>query len=301
VQEANFKQTRNSKYFIQLVLRDKTGSIRAVRWEATPEMFNSFTTEDFLRIDGRVEEFQQNLQIVVDALSRVPPEEVDHENFLPTSQRNLEEMERELLEAIASIQDPHVRKLLTLFVEDPEIRSRLLRCPAGKTLHHAVLGGLLEHILSLIGAVRLVVRNYPGLNVDVLTAAAFLHDIGKIHELSYQRSFSYTDEGQLVGHIGIGLLMLREKASAIPDFPKDLLYHLEHIIVSHHGLPEHGALKLPMTAEAITFHYLDNLDAKLSMLTSLREDLARTQEITDTDRRWTDYKPPLGRRIFFPE
>lgn len=300
VETANFKQTRNNKHFIQLILRDRSGSIKAVRWEASQELYNSFTTEDFLRIRGRVEEYQQHLQIVVDDLARVPPESVDFEEFLPMAARKPEDMERELLEEIASIGNTHLKALLLAFLEDQDIRNGLLRCPAGKTLHHAYVGGLLEHILSLMGAAKLLVKNYPKLNLDMLLAAALLHDIGKIRELSYTRAFNYTDEGQLVGHIGIGLLLLDEKVKAVRDFPRDILVQIQHIIASHHGLPEHGALKHPMTPEAIAFHYLDDLDAKLAMLEGLEKELQVSSEATDRERRWTDFKPSLGRRIFFP-
>jgi 3'-5' exoribonuclease len=300
VEESNFKQTRNSKFFIQLVLRDRSGSIRGVRWEATQDLYESFSAQDFLRISGRVEEFQGNLQIIVDELARVPPDSVNHEDFLPVSERPAAVMERELLEEVAAVQDPHVKALLMAFLDDPEIRKSIVRCPAGKVLHHACIGGLLEHILSLMSAARLIAKNYPRLRVDILVAAAFLHDIGKIRELTYARAFNYTDEGQLVGHIGIGLLLLAEKARTIPDFPKELLVHLQHIIASHHGLAEHGAIKPPMTPEAIAFHYLDNLDAKLSMLDVLEKELQLSDEATGDDRRWTDFKPSLGRRIYFP-
>jgi 3'-5' exoribonuclease len=263
-------------------------------------MFESFGIDDFLRINGRVEEFQEKLQVIVDDFARVPPESVNQEDFLPVSSRDPAEMERELLETIASMGDPHLKALLTAFLDDPGLRSALLRCPAGKVLHHASIGGLLEHILSIMGAARLIAKNYPILNVDVLLAASFLHDIGKVRELSYTRSFSYTDEGQLVGHIGIGLLLLAEKVVKVPGFPSELLYHLQHIILSHHGLPEHGAVKPPMTAEAIVFHYLDNMDAKLAMIETLKKEVISGEELTERESRWTDYKPALGRKIFFP-
>jgi 3'-5' exoribonuclease len=300
VEEANFKQTRNNKFFIQLVLRDRTGSIKAIRWEATQELFDSFSAEDFIRIQGRVEEFQQQLQIVVDDLSRVAPESVDFEEFLPASPRDPLEMERELEESVASVANPHLRALLLAFIEDPEIRKGILRCPAGKVLHHAYIGGLLEHVLSLMSAARLLARNYPRLNADLLMAAALLHDIGKVRELSYTRAFNYTDEGQLLGHIGIGLLMIAEKVKGIPGFPQDLYLQVQHIIASHHGLLEHGAMKYPMTPEAIAFHYLDNLDAKLAMVDSLARELEAGGDPRAEDRRWTDFKPALGRRIYFP-
>lgn len=301
VEESNFKQTRNAKYFLQIVLRDKTGSIRGVRWEATQELYESFAAQDFVRITGRVEEFQQNLQVVIDEIQRLEPEQVNQEDFLPVSPRPIEEMERELLEQVAALGNAHLKNLLLAFLEDPELRQAILRCPAGKVLHHAYVGGLLEHVLSLMGLARLVARHYPELNVDLLVAAAFLHDIGKVRELSFTRAFSYTDSGQLVGHLGIGLLLLQEKVAGVPGFPEELLVQLQHIIASHHGLPEHGAMKQPMTREAIVFHYLDNLDAKVAMLRSLEQELEIADAATGDDRRWTEFKPSLGRRIFFPE
>jgi len=300
VEEANFKQTRNNKYFIQLLLRDRTGSIKAVRWEATQELFDSFSTEDFVQIQGRVEEFQQQLQIVVDDLARVSHEGVDFEEFLPVSPRDPREMERELQESVAGVTNPHLRALLLAFIDDPVIRKGILRCPAGKVLHHAYIGGLLEHVLSLMNAARLLAKNYPRLNADVLVTAALLHDIGKVRELSYLRAFNYTDEGQLIGHIGIGLLMIAEKVKGIPGFPEDLYLQIQHIIASHHGILEHGAMKYPMTPEAIAFHYLDNLDAKLAMVDSLARELSAGGDPGAEDRRWTDFKPALGRRIYFP-
>ncbi|HVR73570.1 MAG TPA: HD domain-containing protein, partial [Planctomycetota bacterium] len=219
---------------------------------------------------------------------------------LPVSERSSEDMERELMENIASLKDPHLKALLLCFMEDRELREGLRRCPAGKALHHAYIGGLIEHILSLMGAAKLLARHYSRLNGDILVAAAFLHDIGKVKELSFTRAFNYTDEGQLIGHIGLGLCLLHEKARSVPGLPPDVLLQLEHILASHHGLPEHGALKYPMTPEAIAFHYLDNLDAKLATLDALEKELRLSGAATDQDRRWTDYKPALGRRIFFP-
>ena len=299
VEASNFKQTRDGKYFIQLVLRDRTGAVRAVRWEASHDLYQSFSAGDFIRINGRVEEFQQNPQVVIDRIEKVAAETVNSDDFLPVSKRGAEEMERELQGHVAAIRNPHLRNLLTSFLEDPDIRRGLIRCPAGKTLHHAYLGGLLEHILSLIGAARLLAKNYPRLDADFLVAAAFLHDIGKISELTYSSSFGYSDRGQLVGHIGVGLVMIAEKVSLLRDFPEETRVHLEHIIASHHGLPEHGALKVPMTAEAIAFHFLDDLDAKMAMVEDLERELP-DPSAREGEGRWTDYKPALGKRIYFP-
>ena len=298
VEVSNFKQTRNQKYFLQLVLRDATGSLRAVRWEATEELYRSFGVDDFVRVDGRVEEFQGNRQLVVDRIEREEADTIDYSQFLPACPRPVEELELELRQAIGEMRRPELKALLLAILDDPAVHPGLLRCPAGKSLHHAYVGGLLDHICSLISAARELCRHYGQLDRDILYAAAVLHDIGKIEELSYSTNFSYTDIGQLVGHIGIGISLVREKARAIDGFPPDLLLELLHIIASHHGIPEHGALKRPMTAEAIAFEHLDSLDAKLSTLEIVERELP-PDEGSDGPR-WSDYKPHLERKIFFP-
>ena len=303
VETSNFKQTRNQKYFIQMSLRDRTAAIRAVRWEATEELYRSFTVDDFVRVDGRVEEFQQSPQLIVDAIEKVPAEGVDFGDFLPTTPKDIGELTAALREAVQSVRRPPLRALLESLLDDPEVFSALTRCPAGKSLHHAYIGGLLEHIVSLIGLGRLVASSYPTLDADLLVAAAVLHDIGKIRELSYKRNFSYTSEGQLLGHLALGIELVREKASAIADFPEKLLLEILHIIASHHGVPEYGALKVPMTREAIVFHYLDNLDAKMSTFDTVEQEIEQlgADPAPGDGGRWSDYRPFLGRKLFFPD
>lgn len=293
----NFKQTRNGKYFIQMELRDRTGSIKAIRWEATPELYSSAGTDAFIRVSGRVEEFQQHLQIIVDELSPMNEDGVDLSEFLPHTTRDIPAMYAELCKLVDAVKDASLRRLLGDFLNDPEVRNGLMRCPAGKALHHAYIGGLLEHVLSLARAARCLSPNYPQIDGDLLVAGAVLHDIGKLRELSFARSFRYTDLGQLVGHIALGITWVEEKARKIPGFPADLLAHLQHIIASHHGLPEHGAVKPPMTQEAMAFHFLDDLDAKLASLDAIR----KTERLGgDALTRWSVWNPVLGRRLFFP-
>jgi 3'-5' exoribonuclease len=297
VESSNFKQTRNGKFFIQLELRDRTSSIKAIRWEATSELYASFGVDDFVKVAGRVEEFQQHLQIIVDELSPVSPDKVELADFLPQTSRDITAMMRELRTMVEEVKNPPLRQLLLDFLNDPEVQAGLPRCPAGKALHHAYIGGLLEHVLSLASAARRIAPNYPQLDCDLLVAGALLHDIGKLRELSFARSFRYTDVGQLVGHIAMGITWVEEKARRIDGFPLELLAHLQHIIGSHHGLPEHGAVKLPMTSEAIAFHHLDDLDAKLASLDTIRKEQRLGEE---ADSRWSMWNPALGRRIYFP-
>ena len=295
----NFKQTRDGKHFLQMILRDRTASVRAVRWEATVELYRSFGVGDFVRVDGRVEEFQQNLQVVVDGISRADDSEVEPSDFLAVGPRPAAELEEELRGHLADVTNPALARLLNELLSDDELRDAFFRCPAGKALHHAYIGGLAEHALSLIRSAKLIAQNYQNLDVDILIAAAILHDLGKVDELTYSRSFGYSDRGQLVGHIAIGIVLLARAVARVDDFPNSLHVRLEHIISSHHGVPEHGALKEPATPEAIAFHFLDNLDAKMAMLDDMKRELP-PGEATDGGR-WTEYKPALGKRIWFPE
>jgi 3'-5' exoribonuclease len=297
VESSNFKQTRNGKFFIQLELRDRTSSIKAIRWEATSELYASFGVDEFVKVAGRVEEFQQHLQIIVDELSPVSPEKVELSDFLPQTSRDIPAMVRDLRAMVEEVKNTFLRQLLLDFLNDPEVQAGLPRCPAGKALHHAYIGGLLEHVVSLASAARRIAPNYPQLDCDLLVAGALLHDIGKLRELSFARSFRYTDVGQLVGHIAMGITWVEEKARRIAGFPLELLAHLQHIIASHHGLPEHGAVKLPMTGEAIVFHHLDDLDAKLASLDTIRKEQRLGEE---ADSKWSMWNPALGRRIYFP-
>ncbi len=297
VESSNFKQTRNGKYFIQMELRDRTGSIKAIRWEASRELFDSFGVDDFVKVEGRVEEFQQHLQIIVDGILPVNLDGIELADFLPRTKRDIAQMQTELRSLLGEVKHPHLRQLLLDFLDDPEVHMGLSRCPAGKSLHHAYIGGLLEHILSLVNAARNLAPIYPQLDGDLLVAGALLHDIGKLREISYARSFRYSDLGQLVGHIAVGISWVEEKAKEIPGFPRELLIHLQHIIASHHGLSEHGAVKPPMTAEAIAFHYLDDLDAKLSSLETIRTEQRLGGE---SETHWSAWNPALGRRLYFP-
>ena len=297
IEGSNFKQTRNGKFFIQLELRDRTGSIKAIRWEATQGLYEECGSDTFVRVSGRVEEFQQHLQIIVDVLEPLQAERVDLGDFLPHTSKDIPAMQAELRAIVSEVRSAPIRTLLFSFLDDPEVAAGLPRCPAGKALHHAYIGGLLEHVLSLANAARRIAPNYPILDPDLLVAGAVLHDIGKLREISFSRNFTYTDAGQLVGHIPIGITWVEEKAKEIPGFPLELLLRIQHIIASHHGLAEHGAVKPPMTAEAIAFHFLDDLDAKLSSLEGIRKAERLGGE---ADSRWSMWNPALGRRLFFP-
>jgi 3'-5' exoribonuclease len=229
--------------------------------------------------------------LTVHTLKRLSEDEVDKSDYFPASRRDPEEMFAELRGIIAGIGEPHLRALLEAVFADQEIARPFRAAPAAKLVHHAYLGGLIEHVLSLCSLCRLTAAHYQDIDLDLLLAGAILHDLGKIHELSYSRSFSYSTEGQLLGHIVIGLQMVHEKLRQVEDFPPRLRTLLEHMILSHHGELEFGSPKVPLFAEAMLLHQLDNLDSKMECIRSLI-DLDRQAEGV-----WTGYNNVLDRPI----
>src|SRR5258708_14719479 len=217
--------------------------------------------------------------------------DIDFTDYLPKTTKDIGELWRTLTEFVARVQNPHLKALVELFMADADIAERYRNAPAAKTLHHAYIGGLLDHVVSLFRSCDLMCRNYPQVNRDLLLTGAFLHDIGKIYELTYMRSFSYTTRGQLLGHMIIELEMLQAKIAQVPGFPGEMKTLLEHLIISHHGQYEFGSPKLPMFPEALMLHYLDDLDSKME---SMRAHFEREAE---SDSNWTSYNASLGRTL----
>ncbi len=287
--DVRFKRTGES--YLSLILADKTGDLEAKIWENVEEFEPLFERDDFVKVKGAVQVFRQRPQLTVHKLRRLEEQEVDLTDFFPRSARDPEEMWRELEAVVAAVQNPHLHALLSAILSDPEIASRLKSAPAAKSFHHAYLGGLLEHNLSLCRVAKLVVQNYPGLDEDLVIAGIVLHDLGKIYELSYSRSFGYTSEGQLLGHMILEIEILHRKLAQMPEFPRPLQTLLEHLIISHHGQYDFGSPKLPMFPEALLLHYLDDLDSKLQGMQSLLE----KETLLESD--WTGFLPSLGRPI----
>lgn len=294
--EKQLRSNRQGNPYIQVELRDRTGSISARLWNAGENLFRTFEEGDFLKIKGKVQLYQGALQIILSHLDRVAPEQVDLPEFLPQTEQDVSKLLDRLRGFLLRLGNPHLRALGECFLMDNELVRNLCRAPAGVRNHHAYLGGLLEHVVTMLDAADRLAPLYPALDHDVFLMGIFLHDIGKLRELGYGKVFSYTDEGQLVGHLIIGVEMLNEKAASVPEltgepFPKELLLRLKHMIVSHHGTYEFGSPKLPMTAEAIALHHLDNFDAKVHSFTrDIRED--RNQSA------WTPYSQSTQRRLF---
>ena len=273
-------------------MADRTGQIEAKMWDNVEESLDAFEQDDFLKIKGLINKYKNRFQLTIhklrqhgrsgDRLHRLPAE--DHARTSASSGARWLTLSR-------SFQNPHLKALVESFMADPEIAERYRNAPAAKTLHHAYIGGLLDHVVSLFRSCDLMCRNYPQINRDLLLTGAFLHDIGKIHELTYNRSFSYTTRGQLLGHMIIELEMLQAKLGKFPDFPAELKTLLEHLIISHHGQYDFGSPKLPMFPEALMLHYLDDLDSKMEAMR------AHFEREIGLDGPWTSYNASLGRPL----
>jgi len=292
VSQNELKAARTGSLYLQLTFADRSGSIPGRFWDASETLHNSFAVDDFVRVNGKTDMYQGDLQIIVRSITRLDPDGLDLSDFLPASDQNPDAMLKELADIMAQIEDPHLSGLIRLFLADEALCDKLRKTPAATEFHHAYLGGLLEHTLSLARLGLHVLDHYPQLDRDLFLAGIFLHDIGKTRELSYARTFQYTDEGNLIGHLAIGVLMIEEKARQMDGFPEEQLNVLCHIVLSHHGEYEYGSPKLPSTIESVALHYLDNLDAKIQCFAkAIAED-------RNTDSRWTDYVRGFRRKLY---
>ena len=280
--------------YLSMTLVDSTGQLEARMWEVTEA--GEFVSGDVVKLRGQVCRYQEKLQIKIDKLKRADRGDYDLGDFLPKTPNDvsIEELWAKLAGYVASIADEHLRALLQLFLDDPAVAAAWREAPAAKAMHHAWIGGLLEHVVSLLDLCERTAPQYPEVHRDLLLAGAMLHDIGKLRELHWERSFGYTVEGQLLGHISIGAGMIEEKIAQVPGFPPRLRTLLLHIVLSHHGRLEYGSPKLPMTAEALLLHYLDDLDAKMQ---TLRSELARSRANGAAPEQPTEYIRALERPL----
>lgn len=293
--------TTSGKYYIKAFLGDKTSQVTARKWDASQELFKALPDSGFVHIRGRVENYQGNLQIIMDFLA--PPKEGTYavEDLLASTKKDVKVMFARLVELCGSISNRHLKAIVQAFVDDEELMANLRRSPAAMTFHHAFIGGLLEHTLNAMEVVNAVAPFYKGLNRDLVLAGVFLHDLAKTWELKYETAFSYTDGGQLVGHIVKIALWLEDKAKIAAaklgePIPRELIDVLQHIVLSHHGEPEFGAAKVPATPEAIAVHEIENFDAKMTMaLTATRDEDAKG------DGNWTEFMKAFGVKMYRPD
>ena len=264
VRERTSGMTRTGNPYFKLMLGDRTGEIEGRIWTSAEAFADSFGKDDFVHLKGKAVSYQDRLQQNIILIERVPEEIICLSDFFPKTEKNIDEMLRSLIDISSLVKNRFLRQLLQLFWEDACFVDRFKIAPASKRVHHSYLGGLLEHSLSLAQLVLKNTSHFEGLNVDLLIAGAILHDVGKVDELSYQRSFDYSDEGRLLGHIFLGIERVEDKIRQLSDFPKELSTLLKHLLLSHHGQYIWGSPKRPMTLEAVMLHYLDDLDAKIN-------------------------------------
>ncbi len=270
VTDKELRTTRKGDPYVTCTLADKTGRLPARMWQANEAFFQSIPVDGFLHVKGRAEDYKGSMQVIIDACRPWPRDKVNVEDFLAVTQRDVEAMWAELLDLLRQIKNKPLKLLIKKFVEDRKFVEAFKHSPAAMVMHHPFVGGLLEHTLGVTRAAAAILPLYPKLNADLLLAGAFFHDMGKTAELHGGTSVSYTDRGQLVGHITIAAIWLQEKANALAaeigePFPRQTLDLLQHIVLSHHGVYEYGSPKLPMIPEAFVLHYVDNLDAKMFM------------------------------------
>jgi len=289
------KPKKTGEPYLALTLADRSGQIEAKMWDNVDEVLDAFEQDDFLKIKGLINRYKQRFQLTIHKLRKLNEAEIDFSDYLPKTTKDINQLWQTLADFVATFQNLHLKSLVQAFMADAEIAAAYRNAPAAKSLHHAYIGGLLDHVVSLFRSCDLVCRNYPNINRDLLLTGAFLHDIGKIQELTYNRSFSYTNRGQLLGHMIIELEMLQAKLALQPDFPPELKTLVEHLIISHHGQYEFGSPKLPMFPEALVLHYLDDLDSKME---AMRSHFEREAAL---DSPWTSYNASLGRPLLNTE
>jgi 3'-5' exoribonuclease len=290
VHEKELRNTREGRAYLRLELGDRSGTIEARMWEQFEAAAKDIQRDDFVKVQARVEVYRNKPQLALQQMRLAKPEEIDLADYLPHTTADVEKMFAELRAYADSISDPWLKKLTLAMISDPEIARCYKRAPAAKVMHHAYLGGLLEHVISLCGMAQQVAAHYPELDIDLLLTAAILHDVGKLEELCYERAIGYTTPGQLLGHIVMELETVTRAIDKLEGFPAQLKTVVQHLLISHHGQYEFGSPKLPMIREAMVFHYLDDLDSKLA---AVRVALATPSG----DEEWSSYSAALGRKF----
>ncbi|MBY0512505.1 MAG: HD domain-containing protein [Gemmataceae bacterium] len=297
VTDKQLRANRNGNPYLLVELRDRTGGISGRMWNAGEQTARGFAPGDFLHATGKVQLFQGALQVILNTVDRVEPQKVELTDFLPVTEQNIPKLVERLKGYLLRLGHPALRALAECFLMDDEFVRGFTTCPAGVKLHHAYVGGLLEHVVTMMDAADRLLPLYPGVDRDLLLMGVFLHDAGKVRELTFARAFGYSDEGQLVGHLAIGIELLEQAAAKVPDLtgepvPRETMLRLRHMILSHHGTLEYGSAKVPMTPEAMLLHLIDTMDTRMHMMMrELRED-------RNNPSAWTPYNANLGRRFY---
>lgn len=303
MQNCQLGQTKTGKPYLKCLLADRSGRTPGRMWNTTEELFNRLPTDGFVFVEGQTQPYQGEMQIVIQQIGAAQPSDKDLEDLLPSTRFDVKQMFDELNKRLDGIEHPAVAMLAQKYLEDEDLMARFRRAPAAMTLHHAYLGGLLEHTLNLMRLGEVFCPLYPQLNRDIILLGLFLHDMGKCEELYWDTGFGYSEDGQLVGHVARGVIWLQAKADQCAEqgfaVPVPILRVMHHIILSHHGQAEFGALKVPSTPEALAVSLIDNLDAKLYMaISATRDDVGKKAELGGnfTEKIWA-----LDTRMYRPD
>jgi 3'-5' exoribonuclease len=284
--------TRSGNPFLRIRLTDHTGETEGRIWERAQEFDQEFSVNDVVRVRAKVERYQGKLQLNISDVERVDPEKVDPTLFLPTGPHDVNQLWQQLKDLAGQVKNQHLQRLLQSFLADRTFVEQMKQAPAAKSMHHAYLGGLLEHTVSVTRLLGRVCDHYPRLDRDLLVTAGILHDIGKLEEFSYKLHLDYTDAGRLLGHVVLGVQRVQEKIDKLKGFPPTLSLTLQHLMVSHHGEYEFGAPKRPKTLEAFALHHADDLDAKMNHLTTLLD------SEKESPSHWTPFQHVYDRFVF---
>ncbi len=295
IRDPILRSTTRGDLYIAMYLSDRSGQLNGRMWQATETIYKALPKPGFVHIQGRSELYQNNLQIIINNISVVDVSKVCIDDFLAKTKKDIGQMFEQLKEMVSRIQNPQLQVIVKAFLADEELMEKFRNAPGGMKLHHDYIGGLLEHVHNMLRVAVAILPLYPNVQEDLVLAGIFLHDIGKTEELSYDMAFSYTDSGQLIGHIVKSILMVNQKVDALrakgTQIEQEIVDSLGHIILSHHGAYEFGSPKLPAMPEAFMVYYIDDLDAKLNLV-----ELAIDEEQSDSN--WTAWKNALQTRLY---
>jgi 3'-5' exoribonuclease len=294
VTSKHLRSRKDGGQYMAVTLGDRTGQVESRMWENFADSAAAFEEGDVVKVRAEVCRYNGRFQLNLEKLRRAAADEFELADYVPRTRKDVEELWSALVRSVDSFSNPLLQALVRSFLEDPVIAAAFREAPAAKSLHHAWLGGLLEHVVSLVGICELAAQHYPEINRDLLLTGAILHDIGKLEELRWGTSFDYTLEGQLVGHITIGIAMIEKKLAALPGFPPMLRMLVEHLVLSHHGKLEFGSPKLPMIPEAVLLHYLDDMDAKMH---TMRTEFERHEAQGGQPGEMTDWVRSMDRPL----
>src|SRR5579863_3180673 len=283
------RTTKTNKPYLNLILGDKTGQLEARIWDLSdPRIAKEFASGDIVKVRGCATRFDDRLQMKIDQLRLAAAGEADKTDMLPATKYDVAALWEQLLGFAESFSNPDLKRLVKALLDDPSLAQAYREAPAAKQLHHAWLGGLLEHVVSLLALADRVAPHYPLIDRDLLLTGVILHDIGKVRELSWELGFEYTVEGMLLGHIQMGVALVEKTIDSLPDFPPRLKTLVLHMVLSHHGKLEFGSPKLPMIPEALVLNFVDDLDAKMQAIASEFEKSAREGRAPDemTGKVW---------------